>query len=157
MKKLIKGVLFLAIVGTMIIACEKEDSQITPTEEKLNKSISKDKTSNNKSGESVTYISAANFESEFESFSETFFTNHPLGLIDIEFIPASSQYKLTTQDEGPSEPSGERVICRSSSHGTMMNCYNNHKQFAIGFDDCDYYWIESPYSGGSVWEGHVEC
>lgn len=157
MKKLIKGALFFALVGTVVIGCEKEDSQITRSSNTSDNTITKKTLSNDKSDDNVTYISEVNFESDFESFSETFFTENPLGLIDIEYIPGSYQYKLTTQDEGPTEPTGERVICRSSDHGTMMNCYNNHQQFAIGFSGCDYYWIERPWSNGSVWEGHVEC
>jgi hypothetical protein len=157
MKKLIKRVLFWTLIGTIIVGCEKEESEIVTPQEQKNNISNKTKLINNKNGEEVTFISEENFESEFESFSQTFFTDHPLGLIDIEYIPSSLQYKLTTQDEGPTEPSGERVICRSSDHGTMLNCYNLHRQFAIGFDDCEYYWIERPYNGGRVWEGHVDC
>ena len=40
MKKLIKGALFLAIVGTVIVGCEKEDSPI-PTNNQTNNTDSK--------------------------------------------------------------------------------------------------------------------
>ena len=68
-------------------------------------------------------ISEAKFEEEFEPFSEAFFSIYSNGLIEIEYLSNTAQYALTTNDVGPIDPfTNERVICRGSDQGTVVNC-----------------------------------
>lgn len=160
MKKLIKGTILLTLIGAMFVSCEKEDYQTMEGSQSI-ESVSKPKTNIHKSGENITYISESEFDDEFDSFAETFFSQNSEGLIDIEYLPQSLEYRLTTQDLGPTDPiSGARVVCRGH-HSNVVACLDRHKRFAIGFDHdvCEWYWIERPYAGGngSTWEGHVDC
>jgi hypothetical protein len=152
MKKLVKGALFLAIVATVIVGCEKEDS-ISSTEISDN-NLTKDKTVSNKDGSGITYISANNFDVEFDVFAELFFGDHPEGLIELEYLPDTEQYALTTEDTVPIDPiTNARVICRSSDLEAVLGCLNRHHRFAIGFDGCDYSYTQN----AGVYVGDVTC
>lgn len=141
--------MLLTFIGALFVSCEKEGSTI---EEVSMETRWKEKTANNKNGE-VTYISEANFDSEFESFAETFFTDHPHGLIEIEHLPQSAQYALTTEDEGPIDPiSNERIVCRGEK-SNVIACAQRHAQFNIF--GC---WSEvSQHSSGMAWIATEVC
>lgn len=160
MNLLIKRVLLLTIIGTLFASCGEEDNELI-SERKSSETATKSKQFNNKNGESITYISETIFDEEFNSFAEAFFSEHSEGLIDIEHLPASLEYKLTTFEVGPIDPiSDARIICRGA-HSNVVACMerHKHKNGAIGFAGCEYYWLEIPFAGGngSVWEAHVDC
>lgn len=151
MKKLIKGVLFLAIVGTVFVGCEKEENSYSTVKDER---FSPDKidVNNNKSGGDITYISEANFEEEFETFSEAFFSVYSNGLIEIEYLSNTAQYALTTNDVGPIDPfTNERVICRGSDQGTVVNCAQNYVRFSI--EGCP---VEVSNASGT-WVASTQC
>lgn len=153
MEKVINRFLFLILIGTLTISCEKKVDQVRPSAGTKFKSI------DNKSND-VIYISEANFETEFDSFAQNFFTENPHGLINLTYIPEESQYALITMDVGPVNPSGDRIICSSNDFSTMMGCLNRHRNFAIGFDGCAYGYNVNVYDDGSgriSYEGFVQC
>lgn len=122
--------LFIVIIsfGLVFQGCEKEENNFTPTDSNQALSTTKKNAINNKNNVGdTTYISEVNFEAEFDSFAETFFTNHPHGLINIIHIPEESLYALTTEEEGPIDPiSGERIVCR----GERSNVFACAQRFA---------------------------
>lgn len=160
MKNLMKGALLLALVGTFTIGCEKEN-ELSPTSDVTDNTFSKSKKNNNqilKSGTETTFIDSIDFEDEFPSFGETFFTDHPYGLIKIDYQPEEKLFALTTEDPGPNLPgSAVRVICRGPK-SNVVNCANIYVKFSI--EGCPVNIVEVFYqdgSGRSTWEAHTNC
>lgn len=152
MKKLMKGALFLALIGTLIVGCEKDESlsSSVPSNENLNKV----KTINNKDGGNITYISANNFDVEFDEFAEVFFDDHPNGLIELEYLQDNEQYALTTEDIGPIDPiTTERIICRSSDKDAVIGCAQRYVRFSI--EGCPV--TVSQHSSGMAWVAETNC
>jgi|GEM_PF-2797389 len=125
-----KTALFLVLTSTILVSCEKEEEE--EVESLTTQSINKSTSNNNKNNNEITYILEENFDIEFESFAETFFTEHPYGLINFEYYPESLQYSLTTEDLGPKDPvSGARVVCRGE-RSSVVACatrYSQHNAF----------------------------
>jgi hypothetical protein len=155
MKKLMNKVFFLAIVGTTIIGCEKEESNVFNDSESFEV---KQKKAYNKSTEDTTYIAESDFEAEFELFAQDFFNNYPQGLIEIEFRASSATYALTTDEEGETGPDNEIIICRSNSFGDAARCksyVDNDMLFA--YVGCEAWILVRHHLGGTVYETHVDC
>lgn len=162
MKKLFKGVLFLALIGTVMVGCEKDESTPIETINNTNPHSTKTKTLNHKDGSNTTYISETNFDSEFDTFAEDFFTEYPNGRITGTFIEEINKYEITTDQNNPIDTSIlKRVICRfGNDFQAMQKCLDRHYDFAIGFDGCAYGYDTKPYGDGSgrVWyNGFVDC
>jgi len=146
MKKFINGALFLALVGMVMVGCEKEEN-LSELSSKGNQEFTKLDIRKNKSSE-ITYISKENFESEFESFSDDFFSNNSLGSIEIFYDTAQQQFELTTMEIGPFSPgSGERIICHSQNAQVVINCQAMHQQFSAV--TCQYTFGTILWSDGS--------
>jgi len=124
-----KLALFLVLTGTILVSCQKEEVVENLPAQSFNKT--KSTSNNNKNDNEITYILEENFDVEFESFAEIFFTEHPYGLINFEYYPESLQYGLTTEDLGPKDPvSGERMVCRGE-RSSVVACANRYAQHNI--------------------------
>ncbi len=135
MKKLIKGALFLALVGTIMVGCEKDESQ--PNQSSINNQSITTKTKNsvNKSAETMTYtINREDIEDEVltitdETFNSTFLSENPNSWVTIVPSDVPNQMTVTIMPNGddngnPVTPSPDKIVCSGSGY-SFASCVSD--------------------------------
>lgn len=145
-------------LGMVFHGCEKDENAINNKQFLKEQTIKSNTVLNKTSQSDTTFIPQNEFEVEFEPFAETFFLNNPIGLIVITPMLDEELYAITTEEEGPTTPSAERVVCRGTDAGTVFKCAKLYARFNIFGCGVDVY--KKPFDDGSgryYYEGHTDC
>lgn len=141
MKMLIKGILFLVLVVTLIVGCNKEDNS-NPKVSSSSQIKTKDKkTTFEKSGVMTYEINSEFLVDEIltltdETFNEDYLNENPNTIVTIEpsIVPNKLTVTITPDGNGePIPPSTDKIVCSGSGY-SFASCVSNW--FDVNPDGC---------------------
>ncbi|MBR9831437.1 hypothetical protein GYB57_04760 [bacterium] len=132
MKKLIKGALFFALVGTVIVGCEQEES-IKPisNNDHASQKVKVKNTQTDKSNDLQWEVTPEDLEDEVYNLTVDFSDDpdYEEATITITPIPQSSNYLFSLDIDGMAgnpnlPPTPEKIVCEGSGY-SFAKCVGN--------------------------------